>query len=119
MLRYSSSSLFRIRLAVSSKKPSLVVMTTMKLLGILRYRGRRAGVRFLRTIPVILTAGTVSANNSKTTRMGKPGVCKQNLIYPALVSPGSNRHAIDKDNTIYGLLNIRSLLNKTSDLLEI
>ena len=106
---YSSYYLCKIRTVMSRFRPSSLVMSLMKQLGILRYRGRRGGCNSSRTIRVRSGHGTVHRHRKCVTARG---VCKQNLISPVLLPVSV------KDYITFSCQNVRSAANKSAAICD-
>jgi len=105
--KYNANSLYRIRAVIGSQKPSHDVLSVLKELNILRYRGRRAGARVQRSIPV------VSNRKVNTERNHGQGVCKKNLIYPAMQPISATTYVNIASQ------NVRSITNKSAAIQNI
>ena len=81
MLRYSIPNLYRVRATMNRTiKPSTAVLAKLKLLGLLKYRGVRAGINYRRPVR------TIACRDSRSDyiQVRGNGVCKQNLVFPSV-----------------------------------
>lgn len=108
--RYDINSLYRIRptvrLSVSSTNAN--VISRLKCLGILRYRGRRSGNNYQRKINVIVNERyQLSKCDDLKRNSNRSRVVNTNLIYPI-------RHSDNGKSISFLCQNVRSATNKTA-----